>query len=43
VERVRSHPRIRMLEDQLAVDLILASRMRGRRRSAGATPAAAST
>ena len=37
VERVRSHPRIRILEDQLAVDLILASRMRGgakRRRDA---------
>jgi L-aspartate oxidase len=32
VERVRSHPRIRMLEDHLAVDLILASRMRGARR-----------
>jgi len=32
VERVRSHPRIRMLEDHLAVDLILASRMQGARR-----------
>ena len=32
VERVRSHPRIRMLEDHLAVDLILASRMHGARR-----------
>jgi len=31
VQRVRSHPRIRMMEDQLAVDLILASRMRGGR------------
>jgi len=31
VERVRSHPRIRMLEDHLAVDLILASRMHGAR------------
>jgi L-aspartate oxidase len=30
--RVRSHPRIRVLENQLAVDLILASRL-GRRRS----------
>jgi L-aspartate oxidase len=32
VERVRSHPRIRMLEDHLAVDLILASRLPGARR-----------
>jgi L-aspartate oxidase len=32
VDRVRSHPRIRMMEDQLAVDLILGSRMRGARR-----------
>ena len=32
VERARSHPRIRMLEDQLVVDLILESRMRGGRR-----------
>jgi L-aspartate oxidase len=31
LERVREHPRIRLLEDHLAVDLILASRMRGRR------------
>ncbi len=31
VERVRQHPRIRVLEDQLAVDLILDSRLRGRR------------
>jgi len=30
IERVREHPRIRMLEDQLAVDLILDSRLRGR-------------
>jgi L-aspartate oxidase len=35
--RVREHPRIELLEDQLAVDLILESRMRarGRRRGAG--------
>jgi L-aspartate oxidase len=32
VERVRSHPRIRMMEDQLVVDLIMASRMRGAKR-----------
>ena len=30
VERVRSHPRIRMLEDHLAVDLILGSRLPAR-------------
>jgi L-aspartate oxidase len=33
IERVRAHPRVRMIEDQLAVDLIIESRMR--RRSAG--------
>ncbi len=31
LERARAHPRIRLLEDQLAVDLILESRLRGRR------------
>jgi L-aspartate oxidase len=31
IERVRAHPRIRMLEGQLGVDLILDSRLRGRR------------
>ena len=31
IARVRAHPRIRVLEHQLAVDLILGSRMRGRR------------
>ncbi|MBI3539652.1 MAG: L-aspartate oxidase, partial [Candidatus Eisenbacteria bacterium] len=31
LERVRRHPRVRVLEDQLAVDLILDSRMRRRR------------
>jgi len=30
LERVRAHPRIRLLEDQLAVDLILESRLRRR-------------
>jgi L-aspartate oxidase len=35
IERVRSHPRIELLEDQLAVDLILASRMGRRRREPG--------
>src|SRR5262245_43472095 len=34
VERVRGHPRIRMVEDQLVVDLILASRMKGGPRQA---------
>jgi L-aspartate oxidase len=33
VDRVRSHPRIQLREDQLAVDLILGSRIRGARRS----------
>src|SRR5262249_49205284 len=33
LERARAHPRIRIVEDQLAVDLILDSRLRGRRRS----------
>jgi L-aspartate oxidase len=33
LQRVRSHPRIRLIEDQLAVDLILESRLPGRRRS----------
>jgi L-aspartate oxidase len=33
LERVRRHPRIEMHEDHLAVDLILESRMRGRRRA----------
>ncbi|MEO5617078.1 MAG: L-aspartate oxidase [Candidatus Eisenbacteria bacterium] len=36
VARVREHPRIQLLEDQLAVDLILESRMRGRRKRRGA-------
>jgi L-aspartate oxidase len=31
LERVRAHPRIRLVEDQLAVDLILDSRLSGRR------------
>ncbi|HTO90454.1 MAG TPA: L-aspartate oxidase [Candidatus Sulfotelmatobacter sp.] len=31
LDRVQSHPRIELLEDQLAVDLILESRLRGRR------------
>jgi len=34
--RVRAHPRIRLLEDRLAVDLILDSRLRARRGRAGA-------
>jgi L-aspartate oxidase len=33
LDRVRRHPRIRLLEDQLAVDLILASRLRARNAS----------
>jgi L-aspartate oxidase len=33
LERVREHPRVRLVEDQLAVDLIVESRMRGRRAS----------
>jgi L-aspartate oxidase len=37
--RVRRHPRIRLLEDQLAVDLILDSRLSGRRRGAAGTDA----
>jgi L-aspartate oxidase len=32
IERVRKHPRIRMLENRLALDLILDSRLRGRRK-----------
>ncbi len=36
LDRVRAHPRIRLLEDRLAVDLILESRMRGRPRRAPA-------
>jgi L-aspartate oxidase len=32
IENARAHPRIRLLEEQLAVDLILDSRLRGRRR-----------
>ncbi|MBI5711740.1 MAG: L-aspartate oxidase [Candidatus Eisenbacteria bacterium] len=35
VERVRRHPRIRVLEDQLAVDLILDSRLPARRGGSG--------
>lgn len=31
IERVRAHPRIHLVEDQLGVDLILESRLRGRR------------
>jgi L-aspartate oxidase len=31
LERVRAHPRVRILENRLAVDLILDSRLRGRR------------
>ena len=34
LDRVRSHPRIRLLENQLAVDLILDSRLSGRRPAA---------
>ena len=30
LERVRAHPRIRLIEDELAVDLLMASRLRGR-------------
>jgi L-aspartate oxidase len=33
--RVRAHPRIRILEDAFAVDLLLESRLRGRRRPDG--------
>ncbi len=35
LERVRAHPRIRLLENQLAVDLILESRLSGQARIAG--------
>jgi L-aspartate oxidase len=35
IDRVRSHPRMRMMEDQLAVDLILESRLRRRRQARG--------
>ncbi len=35
LERVRAHPRIRVLENQIAVDLILDSRLRGGARRAG--------
>jgi L-aspartate oxidase len=35
LERVRSHPRVRVLENRLAVDLILDSRLRHRRSSGG--------
>ena len=33
LDRVREHPRIELVEDQLAVDLIIESRLRGRRRT----------
>src|SRR5262249_40945987 len=36
LERARSHPRIRLLEDHLAVDLLMASRLAGSRRTQGA-------
>jgi L-aspartate oxidase len=36
VRRVRAHPRIRLLEHQLAIDLLLESRRRGRRAGIGA-------
>jgi L-aspartate oxidase len=36
VARVREHPRVRLLEDRLALDLVLESRMGGRRRGRGA-------
>lgn len=35
LERVRAHPRIRLVENQIAVDLILGSRLRGSRRGGG--------
>src|SRR5439155_15614519 len=35
LERVRAHPRIRLVENQLAVDLLLDSRLRRARRKAG--------
>lgn len=35
LERVKAHPRIHLLEDQIAVDLILDSRLRGRPKRAG--------
>ena len=35
VERVRAHPRIHLIENQVAVDLIIDSRLRGRRDAAG--------
>lgn len=39
LDRVRAHPRIRLIENQLAVDLILDSRLGGRRRRAAARDA----
>ncbi|TMQ71059.1 MAG: L-aspartate oxidase [Candidatus Eisenbacteria bacterium] len=35
LDRVRDHPRVRLIEDRLAVDLILESRLRHRRRGGG--------